>query len=423
MYIESIKSREVLDSRGCPTVETDIFVKDIGFVGRGSVPSGASKGKREAVEKRDGGDRYNGLGVREAVEQVISAIAPALRGLDIRNQEEIDTLLLELDGTEDKSRLGANALLSVSLAVARGGARVTEVPLYRYIGGLYPFRLPVPMMNLLNGGCHGDNALQVQEFLVIPQGGTFSECLRCGVEVFTALGDCLKSQGLSVSVGDEGGYAPPLKRTEEALDFLMAAIEKSGYKAGEEVYLGLDVAASTLYEKGIYHLEGKKSVKELIGWYSSLCEQYPLVSIEDGCAEEDEEGWCLLMERLGDKIKVIGDDVFVTKESLLCEGLRRGIANGILIKPNQCGTLTETLGAISKAHKGGWICAVSHRSGETNDSFIADLSVGTGSDFIKAGAPCRGERVSKYNTLLRIEEELSTPQVRCLFPKREYKRK
>ena len=409
MYsIEAIHAREILDSRGNPTVEVECVLED-GSSGRAGVPSGASTGSREALELRDGDKkRYGGKGVLQAVENVNETIAPELLGMDARQQAEIDRLMIALDGTESKSKLGANAILGVSMAVCRAAAEACELPLFRYVGGTGAVTLPVPLMNVVNGGAHADNPLDIQEFMLVPSGfNTFREALRAGAECFHALRGLLKSRGLATGVGDEGGFAPDIESTRATLDLLMEAIGKAGYKAGEQIHLALDCAASEFFEKGRYQIEGKElSAAEIVDFYAGLVADYPLVSIEDGCGEGDREGWKILTERLGAKIKLIGDDLFVTNPSILAEGIRDGIANGLLVKVNQIGTLTETLEAVRMAQTASYITVLSHRSGETEDTTIADLAVATNAGFIKTGSLCRSERIAKYNRLLRIEEDL-----------------
>ncbi|QID32429.1 phosphopyruvate hydratase [Pampinifervens florentissimum] len=407
--IAKVKAREVLDSRGNPTVEVEVELSS-GARGRAIVPSGASTGEKEALELRDHDPkRYLGKGVLRAVDNVNSIIAKEIVGLDASKQSLIDKVLIELDGTPNKSKLGANAILGVSMAVARAMAQELGISLYRYIGGLRAKRLPVPLMNVINGGVHADNPLDIQEFMIVPVcGGRFSEALRAGVEVFHHLKATLKEKGYSTNVGDEGGFAPNLKSTEEALDMLMYAIEKAGYKPGEDVLLALDCASSEFYyEDELYHFEGKKlSSEELCGFYAKLLEKYPIVSIEDPMAEGDVEGWKLITRELGDKVQLVGDDLFVTNPSIFQEGIREGLANAILVKLNQVGTLTETLQTVEIAQKVGYKAIISHRSGETEDTFISHLAVGTGAGQIKTGSASRTDRIAKYNELLRIEEEL-----------------
>lgn len=407
--ITKVKAREVLDSRGNPTLEVEVELSS-GAKGRAIVPSGASTGEKEALELRDHDPkRYLGKGVLRAVDNVNSIIAKEIIGLDASKQSLVDKVLIELDGTPSKSKLGANAILGVSMAVARAMAQELGISLYRYIGGLRAKRLPVPLMNVINGGVHADNPLDIQEFMIVPVcGGRFSEALRAGVEVFHHLKAILKEKGYSTNVGDEGGFAPNLKSTEEALDMLMYAIEKAGYKPGEDVLLALDCASSEFYyEDELYHFEGKKlSSEELCGFYAKLLEKYPIVSIEDPMAERDIEGWKLITRELGGKVQLVGDDLFVTNPSIFQEGIREGLANAILVKLNQVGTLTETLQTVEIAQREGYKAIISHRSGETEDTFISHLAVGTGAGQIKTGSASRTDRIAKYNELLRIEEEL-----------------
>lgn len=403
-------AREILDSRGNPTIEVDVTLA-CGLVGRASVPSGASTGAFEAVELRDGDlDRYLGLGVERAVDNVNTVIADAIVGLDAAAQAAIDGVLIDLDGTPNKARLGANAILGVSLAVAKAAAAAIGLPLYQYIGGINARTLPTPMMNILNGGEHADNNVDIQEFMVMPVGAAnWSEALRMSAEVFHALQAVLREQGLSTGVGDEGGFAPNLESNEAALQVIMQAIERAGYLAGQDLVLALDVAASELYSEGSYHLasEGRTlSAAEMIEFYADLVDRYPIVSIEDGLAEDDWQGWQQLTERLGDRIQLVGDDLFVTSTEYLARGIENATANSILIKPNQIGTLTETLETIELAKQAGYTTVISHRSGETEDTTIADLAVALNAGQLKTGAPSRGERVAKYNQLLRIEAEL-----------------
>ncbi len=409
--IRDVAAREILDSRGNPTVEVDVILEDE-TLGRAAVPSGASTGSREALELRDKDPkRFGGKGVRKALENVEKVIAPAICGLDALNQVFIDNALIELDGTENKSKLGANAMLGVSMAVARAAAESLGLPLYRYLGGVNTKLLPVPLMNVLNGGAHADNNVDVQEFMIAPVGArTFAEAYRWGSECYHALKTVLKKRRLSTGVGDEGGFAPNLKSNEEALEALFEAIETAGYRPGRDVVLALDVAASELHEKGAYVLEAekkpRKTSKELVGLYAAWVKDYPIVSIEDGMAEGDWEGWKALTRALGERIQIVGDDVFVTNPTIVAKGIEQGIANSVLIKLNQIGTVSETMDCIDMALRGGYSCVVSHRSGETEDSIIADLVVALNLGQIKTGAPCRGERTAKYNQLLRIEEEL-----------------
>lgn len=408
--IADVYAREILDSRGNPTIEVDVYLED-GTLGRAAIPSGASTGAYEAVELRDDdAGRYLGKGVTKAVDNVNTVIAPELVGLDALDQVGIDQLLIELDGTPNKGNLGANAILGVSLAVAKAGANFVGLPLYQYIGGVNAKELPVPMMNILNGGKHADNNVDLQEFMVVPAGATtFAESLRMGVEVYHHLKSVLKKKGLSTSVGDEGGFAPNLKSNEEALEVIVEAITKAGYKPGEDIYLAIDVAANELYKEGKYVLAGAeitRTADEMIEFYARLVDQFPIVTIEDGLAEDDWEGWKKLTERLGKKIQLVGDDIFVTNMERLGKGIELGVANSILIKVNQIGTLTETLDCIEMAKRAGYTTIISHRSGETEDSTIADIAVATNAGQIKTGAPSRTDRVAKYNQLLRIEEEL-----------------
>lgn len=405
--IVEIFAREILDSRGNPTVEVEV-VLDSGALGIAKVPSGASTGQNEALELRDGGRRYHGKGVLAAVKNIMEEIAPRLRGMESSTQTDIDKLLIDLDGTENKSRLGANAILGVSMAVAKASAVESGLPLYRYLGGANAKTLPVPMMNIINGGAHADNNLDIQEFMIVPvKFEAFSEALRAGVEIFHSLKKILKKEGLNTAVGDEGGFAPNLKNNTEAILLILKAIEEAGYKPGEDVYMALDVAASELYEKGLYKFEEKTiSPEELIAYYETLIEKYPLISIEDGLSELDWSGWESLTKRLGSRVQLVGDDIFVTNPSLIGKGIRLGIANSVLIKLNQIGTVTETLDAIETTKKAGYTAVISHRSGETDDTTIADLAVACNTGFIKTGSLSRGERIAKYNRLLRIEDEL-----------------
>ena len=408
--IYEVHARQVLDSRGNPTIEVEVGLED-GLVGRAMVPSGASTGEHEAVELRDGGKPYKGKGVSRAVENVNDTIAHHLIGLDARDQAAIDQLLIELDGTPNKGRLGANALLGVSLAVARAGALAVDLPLYRYIGGSNARLLPVPMMNLINGGAHADNNLDVQEFMILPVGApTFAEGLRAGAEVYQRLKTILTDRGLSTAVGDEGGFAPNLASHAEAFELLLLAIEASGRRPGDDVVLAIDAAASEFFRDGRYDLigEGRRglSAADMVSTYREWTERYPLVSIEDGLAESDWEGWSSLTLELGERVQLVADDLFVTNPLIVAEGIDRGVANSVLIKVNQIGTLSETLETVELAHRNRYTTVTSHRSGETEDTTIADLAVATNSGQIKAGAPCRSERTAKYNRLLRIEEEL-----------------
>ncbi|GBE06295.1 MAG TPA: phosphopyruvate hydratase [Nitrospirae bacterium] len=410
--IAEIVAREILDSRGNPTLEADVILKS-GAHGRAAVPSGASTGRREAVELRDGGRRYNGKGVRNAVRNVIEEIAPRLKGIEGGEQAHIDNLMIEIDGTDNKGRIGANAILGVSMAVAKAAAMEADMPLYRYIGGVDAKELPVPMMNILNGGAHADNNLDIQEFMIMPVNApNFHEALRTGAEIFHSLKSVLKSKGLSISVGDEGGFAPSLKSNEEAISLIIESINKAGYREGEDVYLALDVAASELFEDGKYSFEGRQiSSDEVITYYEKLTKKYPVLTIEDGLSESDWDGWRDMTEKLGKKIQLIGDDIFVTNPAIFREGIKKGIANSILIKLNQIGTLTETLNAISLAKKAGYTAVVSHRSGETEDTTLADLAVACNTGLIKTGSLSRTDRIAKYNRLLRIEEELGDTAV------------
>lgn len=409
LLIQDVKAREILDSRGNPTVEVDVLLED-GSFGRASVPSGASTGSFEAVELRDGDtSRYMGKGVLQAVENVNTIIADAIIGFDATDQVAVDNVLVETDDTDNKEKLGANAILGVSLACAKAAANYYCQPLYRYMGGMRAFRMPVPMMNVINGGAHADNPLDIQEFMIVPHGAdSFSEALRMGTEIFHTLKNILKKSNMITAVGDEGGFAPNLANTKETLDLIMQAIEKAGYIPGDQVFLALDVAATELYKDGIYNLrgEGKKfNGSELIGFYSSLCEQYPIFSIEDGFAEDDWDSWVEATEKL-EGIQLVGDDLFVTNPTRLMEGLNKSAANAILIKPNQIGTLTETLSTINVAQAINYNVILSHRSGETEDSIIADIAVATSAGQIKTGSLSRTDRLAKYNQLLRIEEEL-----------------
>ena len=408
--IISIEAREILDSRGFPTVEVDVHL-DSGVLGRAAVPSGASTGTHEALELRDGDmSRYHGKGVMQAVQNVEDEIHDTLCGLDATDQRLIDQAMIDLDGTPNKSRLGANAMLGVSMAVARAAAEELDLPLYRYLGGVAAHRLPMPQMNVINGGAHADNPLDVQEFMIVPVSATETkEAVRMGSEVFHSLKKLLKDQGLSTSVGDEGGFAPALKSADHALELLLQAIENAGYKPGEEIALALDVAATEFYRDNHYHMEGEGKVLDsagMIKYYEALVEKYPIISIEDALAEDDWFGWTELTKKLGKKVQLVGDDLFVTNPKRIERGIRKGAANAVLIKLNQIGTLTETLDAVELAHRSGYKTVISHRSGETEDTFIADLAVATGSGQIKTGSLSRSERLSKYNRLLRIEEEL-----------------
>lgn len=408
--IYEITAREVLDSRGNPTVEVEVELEG-GATGRAIVPSGASTGAHEAVELRDGGERYGGKGVRKAVEHVNETIGPELIGQDALDQVGIDRLMIDLDGTPNKGRLGANAILGVSMAVAHAASQAVGLPLYVYLGGFAARTLPVPMMNILNGGKHADNNVDIQEFMILPVGApTFREALRMGAEVFHALKKVLSEKGLATAVGDEGGFAPSLGSNEEALQVIVRAVEKAGYRPGEDVMLAVDVASSELYKDGRYVFAGEgvtRTAEEMIAFYERLIAQYPIVSVEDGLAEDDWEGWEALTARLGKKVQLVGDDLFVTNTSRLRTGIDRGVANSILVKVNQIGTLTETFEAIEMAKRSGYTAVISHRSGETEDVTIADIAVAAQTGQIKTGAPSRTDRVAKYNQLLRIEDALT----------------
>jgi enolase len=409
MYaIESIHAREILDSRGNPTVEVECLLEG-GASARAGVPSGASTGTREALELRDGDKkRYGGKGVLAAVGNVNKLIAPELEGMDARQQTEIDRLMIDLDGTEMKTKLGANAILGVSMAVCRAAAEACDLPLFRYIGGTGAVTLPVPMMNVINGGAHADNPLDVQEFMLVPAGfPSFREALRAGAEVFHALKGELKAKGLATGVGDEGGFAPNIESTRAALDFLLAGIRKAGYEPGGNLFIAIDAAASEFFKNGAYQLEGKSvDPVGLVDFWEGIAKDYPILSLEDGCAEQDQKGWKLLTDRIGAGVHLIGDDNFVTNPKILAEGIKNGIANGLLVKLNQIGTITETLQAVRMAQTARYVTVISHRSGETEDTTIADLAVATNAGFIKTGSLCRSERIAKYNRLLRIEEDL-----------------
>ncbi len=412
--IADVFAREVLDSRGNPTVEAEVILES-GVAGRSIVPSGASTGEREALELRDGGSRYFGKGVRKAVNNVIKVIGPALLGMDATEQVTIDRTMIELDGTENKGKLGANAILAVSLAVAKAAGEEAGLPLYRYLGGPNARELPVPMMNVLNGGAHADNNVDIQEFMIIPAGApSVTEAIRIGAEVFHSLRSVLKKKGYNTAVGDEGGFAPNLKSNEEAVQVILEAVLKAGYKPGTEVFLGLDAAASEFYENGVYDLKGegkKKSSEEMVSFYEDWINRYPIISIEDGMSEKDWKGWKLLTDHIGRKVQIVGDDIFVTNTAIFKKGIEQGIANSILIKLNQIGTLTETLDAIEMAKRAGYTAVVSHRSGESEDSTIADLAVATNTGQIKTGSMSRTDRIAKYNQLIRIEEELGDAAV------------
>ncbi|MFZ3576674.1 phosphopyruvate hydratase [Virgibacillus sp. DJP39] len=410
-YITDVYAREVLDSRGNPTVEVEVFTES-GAFGAALVPSGASTGEYEAVELRDGDkDRYLGKGVLKAVENVNELIGPELVGLDVTRQNIIDEIMIELDGTENKGKLGANAILGVSMAVAHAASSFLEIPLYNYLGGFNAKTLPTPMMNILNGGEHADNNVDIQEFMVMPVAATsFKEAVRTGAEIFHALKKVLKDKGYNTSVGDEGGFAPNLKSNEEALQTIVEAIEAAGYKPGEEIKLAMDVAASEIYEDGKYNLKGEgvvRTSKEMVDWYEEMVNKYPIISIEDGLDENDWDGFKMLTDRIGDRVQLVGDDLFVTNTKKLAQGIEQGIGNSILVKVNQIGTLTETFDAIEMAKRAGYTAVISHRSGETEDATIADIAVATNAGQIKTGAPSRTDRVAKYNQLLRIEDELS----------------
>jgi enolase len=415
--ITQVTALEIIDSRGNPTVEAEVVLES-GAMGRAAVPSGASTGTREAVELRDGDKkRYGGKGVLKAVRNVETVLAKGIVGMDAQDQAAVDTRMIALDGTDNKAKLGANAILAVSLATAHAAATENGLPLFRHLGGLSNITLPVPMMNVINGGAHADNNIDIQEFMILPVGApSFSEALRYGAEIFHTLKKVLKDRGLSTAVGDEGGFAPNLESNVAALDCLLEAIEKAGYKPGRDVYLGLDVASSEFFQRGKYQLEGEgKSFTpaEFIDYLAGIVDRYPVISIEDGCAEGDWKGWKLLTDRLASRVQLVGDDLFVTNTQILAEGIEKGVANSILIKPNQIGTLTETLDAIQMATDAGYSSIVSHRSGETEDSTIADIAVGTAATQIKTGSLCRSDRMAKYNQLLRIERELG---VRARYP-------
>ncbi|CAM3940815.1 phosphopyruvate hydratase [Alkalicoccus chagannorensis] len=407
--IADVYARQVLDSRGNPTVEVEVHTES-GAFGRAIVPSGASTGEYEAVELRDGGDAYMGKGVSKAVDNVNNEIAPELVGVDVLDQLGIDQLMIDLDGTPNKEKLGANAILGVSMAAAHAAADALDLPLYVYLGGFNAKTLPTPMMNILNGGEHADNSVDIQEFMIMPVGAdSFTEALQMGAEIFHNLKKVLASKGYNTAVGDEGGFAPDLGSNEEALSTIIEAVEKAGYKPGEEIQLAMDVAASEIYEDGKYNLKGEGVVKtadEMVDFYAELCDKYPIISIEDGLDENDWEGFKKLTDRLGDKVQLVGDDLFVTNTNKLSRGIEEGIGNSILIKVNQIGTLSETFEAIEMAKRAGYTNVISHRSGETEDATIADIAVATNAGQIKTGAPSRTDRVAKYNQLLRIEDEL-----------------
>ncbi|SDR82351.1 phosphopyruvate hydratase [Corynebacterium timonense] len=414
-------AREIMDSRGNPTVEAEVFLDD-GSHGRAGVPSGASTGQHEAHELRDDDERYNGKGVLKAVNNVNEEIADALVGIEADDQRLVDLALIELDGTDNKSRLGANAILGVSMAVAHAAAEAADLPLYRYIGGPNAHVLPVPMMNILNGGVHADSGVDVQEFMIAPLGAeTFAEALRMGAEVYHALKSVIKAKGLSTGLGDEGGFAPSVASTADALDLIVEAVEKAGYSLGSDIALALDVASSEFYDNGTYSFEGGlHTSEEMIQVYADLVEKYPIVSIEDPLDEDDWDGYVALTEKLGDKVQIVGDDFFVTNPQRLAQGIEKGAANALLVKVNQIGTLSETFDAVDLAHRNGYRTMMSHRSGETEDTTIADLAVALGCGQIKTGAPARSERVAKYNQLLRIEQQLGDAAVyagRSAFPR------
>jgi enolase len=408
--IVDVVAREILDSRGNPTVEADVLLES-GVMGRAAVPSGASTGTREAIELRDGdAGRFLGKGVMQAVENVNTEISEAIIGLDAQEQAFIDQTMIDLDGTDNKSRLGANAILAVSMAVAKAAAEESGLPLYRYFGGMSPMQMPVPMMNIINGGEHANNSLDIQEFMIMPVGAaTFREALRCGAEIFHALKKLLDKKGHSTAVGDEGGFAPNLGSHAEALQIIMQAIEAAGYVPGQDVLLALDCAASEFYKDGKYHLSGEGlqlTSAQFVDYLANLADQFPIVSIEDGMSEADWDGWKLLTDRLGDKVQIVGDDIFVTNTKIFKEGIKKGIANSILIKINQIGTLSETFAAVEMAKRAGYTAVISHRSGETEDSTIADIAVGLNAGQIKTGSLSRSDRIAKYNQLIRIEEDL-----------------
>jgi enolase len=420
--IEAVGAREILDSRGNPTVEVEVLLED-GTVSRAAVPSGASTGAFEAYELRDGDkDRYLGKGVLKAVDAVLDEIGPAIEGFEAADQRHIDSAMIELDGTDNKKRLGANAILGVSLAVAKAAADSADLPLFRYLGGPNAHVLPVPMMNIINGGAHADTGVDIQEFMVLPIGAeSFSEALRWGVETYHSLKSLLKKNGLNTGLGDEGGFAPELEHNRAALDLISQAIEDAGFTVGRDIALGLDVASTEFFENGVYRFEGQeRSAADMSAYYAELAASYPLVSIEDPLAEDDWEGWAHLNSEIGSKLQLVGDDLFVTNPARLAQGIQEKAANSILVKVNQIGTLTETLDAVSLAQRNGMTAVLSHRSGETEDTTIADLAVATDAGQIKTGAPARSERVAKYNQLLRIEEELGEAAVyagRSAFPR------
>ena len=423
--IEDIEAREILDSRGNPTIEVTVYLED-GAEGTAGVPSGASTGAFEAVERRDGDEnRYQGKGVQDAVDAVGEVLAPEIIGLDARDQREIDRVMLEIDGTPNKGKIGANAILGVSLAVARAAAESAELPLYEYLGGPNAHVLPVPMMNILNGGSHADTNVDIQEFMIAPVGApTFREALRMGAEVYHTLKAVIKERGLSTGLGDEGGFAPDLPSNQAALDLIVEAIERAGYKPGEDVALALDVAATEFFKDGAYQFEGEpRSTEYMVDYYEKLITDYPLVSIEDPLSEDEWDAWKALTDAIGDRVQIVGDDLCVTNPTRLARGIETGTANALLVKVNQIGTLTETLEAVEDAHRNGYRTMTSHRSGETGDTTIADLAVATNSGQIKTGAPARSERVEKYNRLLRIEQELGQDAVyagRSAFPRASF---
>ncbi|MCK5934423.1 enolase [Fulvimarina manganoxydans] len=412
--IIDIIGREILDSRGNPTVEVDVILED-GSMGRAAVPSGASTGAYEAVELRDGDERYMGKGVLKAVDAVNNEIAEEIIGMEAEDQLMIDASLSDLDGTDNKSRIGANAILGVSLAIAKAAAEASGLPLYRYVGGPSAHVLPVPMMNIINGGAHADNPIDFQEFMIMPVGAeSFSEALRWGAETFHTLKKMLKEAGHNTNVGDEGGFAPNLGSAKEALDFVVKAIEKAGYRPGDDIYIALDPASTEFFKDGVYDLAGegrKLSPNDMAAYYGELASAYPIISIEDGMAEDDWEGWKTLTDQIGGKVQLVGDDLFVTNSERLREGIKKGVANSILVKVNQIGSLSETLDAVNVAHRAGYTAVMSHRSGETEDSTIADLAVATNCGQIKTGSLARSDRLAKYNQLLRIEEELGSQAV------------
>ncbi len=423
--IEDIEAREILDSRGNPTIEVSVYLED-GAQGTAGVPSGASTGAFEAVERRDGDEnRYQGKGVQDAVDAVGEILAPEIIGLDARDQREIDRVMMEIDGTPNKGKIGANAILGVSLAVARAAAESAELPLYEYLGGPNAHVLPVPMMNILNGGSHADTNVDIQEFMIAPIGApTFREALRMGAEVYHTLKAVIKERGLSTGLGDEGGFAPDLPSNKAALDLIVEAIERAGYKPGEDVALALDVAATEFFKDGAYQFEGEARTTEyMVEYYEKLISDYPMVSIEDPLSEDEWDAWKQLTDAIGDRVQIVGDDLFVTNPARLARGIETGTANALLVKVNQIGTLTETLEAVEDAHRNGYRSMTSHRSGETGDTTIADLAVATNSGQIKTGAPARSERVEKYNRLLRIEQELGQDAVyagKSAFPRAKF---